>query len=162
MMIIFIMEVKGGFPRLAFKRRHNKRAGKIGAQDGEQEEFALGINLRKLRKAFTQAAFGQQVREERRQTAAHGAQSCQKPADAVLERKAQGRALWIVNVVLFECEDLALIREAGDDADLTPVQADGKRVELFRVKLHHAPPRLGPRGRSRHRGIALRPRRTGL
>ena len=162
MMIIFFVLVLSDLLALAVKRCDHERARKIGAQDGQQEEFSLRIHFREFREVFTQVSLGQQVREERRHAAGHGAQSCHKPAGAALEREAQGRALRIVDVVLLEGKELAVAREASDDADLATVQPDGKRIQFFRVKLHRAAPRLYPRQGRRHRGSALRPRRIGL
>ena len=162
MMIIFFLLLRSDLLALAFKRCDHKRAGKIGAQDAQQEEFSIGIHFREACEVFPQVSLGQQVRKEWRHTAGNGVQSCHQPAGATLEREAQGRALRIVNVVLLEGKELAVAREASDDADLATVQPDGKRSKFFLVKLHRAAPRLYPRQGRRHRGIALRPRRIGL
>ena len=47
----------------------DKRAGKIGAEDGEEKEFALGIHVRALCEIVAQMPFGQKVREEGRHAA---------------------------------------------------------------------------------------------
>src|ERR1035438_9897305 len=144
-MILFFLLVRSDLLALAFKRCDHKRAGKIGPQNCEQEKFSIGIHFRESCEVFTQVSLGQQVREERRHTAGHGVQSCHQPASAALEREAQGRALWIVDVVLLEGKDLAVARKAGNDANLTIVQPDGKRIKFSWVKLHRAAPRLYPR-----------------
>jgi len=91
-MIILVMVLKGDFLCLAFKRRDNKRAGKIDAERGEQEEFALVINLRELGEVFTQISFGQQIREERRHTAGTGRRVVTSPPVRPLkERLKVGR-----------------------------------------------------------------------
>ena len=37
------------FLRIALKRADDKRAGQVGAQDGEQKEFTFGLYVCKLR-----------------------------------------------------------------------------------------------------------------
>jgi hypothetical protein len=43
---------------ITLERRNNKRAGKIGAEHGEEKEFALGIYLRAFGEIVAQMAFG--------------------------------------------------------------------------------------------------------
>ena len=51
----------------------HKRAGKIGAEDREKEEFALRVNVGELRQIVAQMTFGKQVRKERWHPARYGA-----------------------------------------------------------------------------------------
>src|SRR5580658_2480428 len=145
LLIIFFVLVLSDLLALAVKRCDLERARKIGAQDGQEEEFSLRIHFREFREVFTQVSLGQQVREERRHATGHGAQSRHQPAGAALEREAQGRVLRIVDVVLLEGKELAVAREASNDADWATVQPHGKGIEFFRVKLHRAAFRLYPR-----------------
>jgi hypothetical protein len=48
---------------------------------------------------------------------------CYEPAGAALERKAQHRALLIVDIILREREKLAVACQAGDDADVPSIEA---------------------------------------
>ena len=128
------------FLYIAVKGLDDERAGKIGTEDSEEEEFALRVNIGKLREILAQVPFGKQVRKERRHAARHRAQGRDEPAGAALEREAQSRALRIVDIALLERKDLAVAREAVNDTDLASVQAHGERVELFRIKLHRAAP----------------------
>src|ERR1700728_790816 len=151
--------MSSGRPLVILKRRNDKRAGQVGAEDGEEEEFALGIYVRALGEIVAQVAFGQKVGEEDRNPASHGTEVRYEPAGAALEGEAQRRTLGIVDVVLLERKKLSVAREAVDNADLLSVQAHRKRLDFLRVKLHRAAPAsCRSRGR-RHIGIVplLRP-----
>ena len=89
--------------RLAFKRLNDARAGKVGAEHGEKEEFAFGIHVRARGEIFAQLAFRKKVREER--------------------HAAPRGALLVVDVVLLERKKLAVARKAGDNADVFSMQA---------------------------------------
>src|SRR5260370_3705793 len=69
---------------IALKRRDDKRSGEVGAEDREEEEFALGIHVGKLCEILAQVAFGKQVRKERRHAARHRAQGRNESAGAAL------------------------------------------------------------------------------
>ena len=84
--IIMMMAVI--FPGIAPERLNHKRAGKIGAEDGEKEEFAVRVHVGELREIVAQMPFGKEVRKERRHAARHGAQGRHEPAGAALEREA--------------------------------------------------------------------------
>ena len=123
--------MRSGWLLVILKRRNDKRAGQVGAEDGEEEEFALGIYVRSLGEIVAQVAFGQKVGEEDRNTASHGTEGRYEPAGAALEGEAERRTLGIVDVVLLEPKKLPITREAVDDADLLSVQAHRKRVEFL-------------------------------
>src|ERR1700677_692307 len=141
---------------IALKGRDDERAGKIGAEDREEKEFALRVNIGKLGEILAQVPFGKQVRKKRRHAARHRAQGRDEAAGAALEREAQSRALRIVDITLLDRKDLAVAREAVNDTDLASVQAHGEGVELFRIKLHLAAPWCSPRRRHRRRGSVPR------
>ena len=70
----------------------DKCAGKIGAENGEQKKFALGIDVGELCQIFAQMSLGQQVRKKRRHAAADRAHGRDKPAGAPLkDRLSVGR-----------------------------------------------------------------------
>jgi hypothetical protein len=46
------------FMRITLKRRDDKRAGQVGAQDSEQKEFTLGLDLGQLCQIYAQISFG--------------------------------------------------------------------------------------------------------
>jgi hypothetical protein len=49
MVVLIVMIMMSLWPlRLTLKRRNDKRAGKVGSKHGEEEEFALGIDVRAL------------------------------------------------------------------------------------------------------------------
>src|SRR5579883_2966756 len=105
-------------PRLTLKRCNDKRAGKVGAEHGEEEEFAIGIDARALGEIVAQGTFGEKIREVRWYAARRGARLCHEPASAALEGEAQSRTLLVIYILLLECKKLAVAREAGDDADV--------------------------------------------
>jgi hypothetical protein len=72
------------FIRVAFKRRDDERAGQVGAQDGEQKEFTLGLDLGQLCQIWAEMSFGEQVRKEVRHAARDRTQGCDEPAGAAL------------------------------------------------------------------------------
>ncbi len=73
---------------ITLKRRDDECTGKIGTENREEEEFALGIHVGKLREILAQVPFGKQVRKERRHAARHGAQGRHEPTGAALEGQA--------------------------------------------------------------------------
>src|SRR5260370_25122536 len=133
------------FLDIALKGLDDERAGKIGAENSEEEEFALRVNIGKLREILAQVTFGKEVRKERRHAARHRAQGRDEPPRAALEREAQSRALRIVDIALLERKYLAVAREAVDDTDLASVQGHGHRAVLFLIQLHRAAPLRSPR-----------------
>src|SRR5260370_40400078 len=116
------------FLDIALKGLDDERAGKIGAENSEEEEFALRVNIGKLREILAQVTFGKEVRKERRHAARHRAQGRDEPAGAALEREAQSRALRIVDIALLERKDLSAARAAVADTELTSLQANPSRV----------------------------------
>src|SRR5207302_9639169 len=124
------------FLYIARKGLDDERAGKIGAENSEEEKFALRVNIGKFREILAQVPFGKQVRKERRHAARHQAQGRDEPAGAALEREAQSRALRIVDIALLERKALAVARAAANDTDLASVKAHGVHVEPYRIKLH--------------------------
>ena len=139
--------------RIALKRADDNRAGQIGAQDGEQKKPTFGLDARKLCQIGAQMSFRQQVGEEWGHTERDRAQGGDQPPGTALERKAERRALRVVDVVLFKRKDLAFSGQTIDDTDLPAVQTHGKRVKLFRIKLHlSATLGFSARRRPRRRG----------
>ena len=104
--------------RLTLKWCNDKGAGKVGAKDSEEEEFALGIDACTLGEIVAQVTFREKVREKRWHAPRRGARLCHEPASAALEGQAQSRTLWVIYILLLECKKLAVAREAGDDADV--------------------------------------------
>src|SRR5438132_8993539 len=72
------------FLYIARKGLDDERAGKIGAENSEEEKFALRVNIGKFREILAQVPFGKQVRKERRHAARHQAQGRDEPAGAAL------------------------------------------------------------------------------
>src|SRR5690242_21462115 len=99
-------------PFAGLKGLNDNRARKIGAQHGEEEEFALGIHVRPLGEIIAQVALGQKIREEGRNTAADGLEVGHQSAGAALEREAQSGAPRIVDIVLLESEYLPVAGES--------------------------------------------------
>ena len=98
-------------------RLDRDRAGNISAEHGHEIELPFGLHARLLCEIGPQVSFGQQVREERRQTAPYRADGRHQPARLSFIGEAQGRTVRIVNVVLLEGEDVAVARQPVDDPD---------------------------------------------
>ena len=99
MLLIVLIMMSLGRLRLALKRRDDQRAGKIGAEDGEEEEFALGIHVRALGEVLAQMSFGQKVREEGRHTPRHGAEVyVTSPPVLPLKDRLKARALPVIYI----------------------------------------------------------------
>lgn len=69
-------------------RGDSESTGKILTENGEKEEFALGLNAGARGQVFSEMALGQEVREKRRKSNAHGARWRDDAAALALERKA--------------------------------------------------------------------------
>ena len=54
---------------VAHREAYHKRTGKVGAEHGEEKEFALRLDARARGKILAQMALGQQVRKKWRQAA---------------------------------------------------------------------------------------------
>ena len=116
MVVLNVMILMSLWPlRLTLKRRNDKRAGKVGSKHGEEEEFALGIDVRALGEIVAQVTFREKVREERWHAARRGTRLCHEPTSAALEGEAQSRTLRVIYILLLKCKKLAVAREAGDD-----------------------------------------------
>src|SRR5690242_17812301 len=118
MVLIIMIMVKFWRLRLTLKRCNDKRAGKVGAEHGKEEEFALRIDDRALGEIVAQVTFGEKVRKERWHAARRGARLCHEPASAALEGEAQSRTLRVISILLLKRKKLAVACEAGDDADV--------------------------------------------
>ena len=135
--------------RMALKRADDKRAGKVGAQDGQQKKPTIGLDVGKPCQIGAQMSFRQQVGEEWRHAERDRTQGSDQPPGTALERQAERRALRVVDVVLFKRKDLAFAGQTVDNTDRPAVQTHGQRVKLFRIKLHLW---FSARRRARRRG----------
>jgi len=72
---------------VALKRLDDKGARQIGAEDGEEEEFAVGINICAFGEIIAQMAFGQKIGEESGNTAPDRTEIGHESARAAFERE---------------------------------------------------------------------------
>src|SRR5581483_1054740 len=157
--MIAIMTVVRSIFMLPVDGHHRECAGKISAENGEEKEFALRLDVRARGKIIPQMALGQEVGKKRRQAGGNGTCWRDKSAFLSLERKAQGWSVGIVNVGLLERKKMAVPAQAVDDADLAAMQLHGKRVQGFGIKFHHgACPSVRVLHRPWHRAGVLRTR----
>src|SRR5262245_21681861 len=94
-----------------------KRAGKILTEHPEQEEFSLFLYARALRQITAQRSFRQQVGKKRRKNLPVRPELCEEIAELILEGQAQGRPIWIVDIILIEGKERPVTlheREGGD------------------------------------------------
>ena len=157
----------GGVFGSAFMRlihgRHREPAGKIGAEYGEEKEFTLRLNVRARGEIIAQMPLRQEIGEKHRQAGGHGTCRRNEPAFLSLERKAQSRSVWIVNIALLERKKMAVASNAVDDADAAAVEVDRERVQGFGIKIHRGLScRTRILRRRRHKAAARRTRAASV
>src|SRR5712691_944008 len=87
-------------------------------------------------KIVPKAPFGQEVRKVWRQAAADGPDRRHHSALPSFVGEAQGWAVRIIEVILFECEDMTVPRQPVDDADPPSMQRDAESLDLFKFRIH--------------------------
>ena len=140
-------------PRVQRRRRNGAR--QIGAEGGEEEEFALRVDASPLRQVAPQVSFRQEVREEWRQAGCDRTNRGDEAAALSAEGQAERQTLRIVDILLFEREQIAVTRQTVDDTNRAVLQPHGERLDVRRISVRHAAAPARPILHRPHRGDAL-------
>jgi hypothetical protein len=126
--MMFISTITMIIAIILITRRDSESAGKILTENGEKKKFALWLNAGARGQVFAEMALGQEVREKRRKPNANRARWRDDAATLSLEREAERRTIWIVNVILLEGKEVAVPGQSIDDADRAAVHLHHQRI----------------------------------